>query len=135
MYLIEKHQHTSKVVTATTVCTNKTNTPILLNAATAISEQNVQMQQQTVAQIEKLPNYQQDPNCLYPIVKYYIQVEDAQNAGKYLALLQTVYHPNQVLSNVFMQPTSLQDLQAYTLTIEKNTQSAKEGMLTYPGPR
>lgn len=46
----------------------------------------------TVKQIQDTPGHETDPNCLYVLTKYYIDVTDADNASKYYKLLDKVYN-------------------------------------------
>jgi hypothetical protein len=61
---------------------------------------------QVVTKIQSIKNYQQDPNCLYPIVAYYISTGDTQSATTYLTKLQAVYKPS-VGYNQYIAPNAL----------------------------
>lgn len=83
-----------------------------------------------VSQIKQLPQFDQDPNCLYVVINYYLSISDGANARSYFDKFQKVYTPETVLSPVLLSPTSIRpkDLQANVEFLEKlmRNSSAKE---------
>jgi hypothetical protein len=76
------------------VCSEQT----LKLASRYLSPSNVAKLKEVVNNIQKTPNYQQDPNCLYPVVAYYINISDSHNGSMYLNKLEKVYKPSQGFS-------------------------------------
>ena len=121
------HYHNKKPTqksspSAVAVCTTKSNVANLMQAAGAIRTNNIAKQQQAVAKIQKLPNYQKDPNCLYAVVSYYINRSDAKDANLYLNELIKVYNVKQGYSGVFVAPLSIATQKNDVATIERNAQ-------------
>ena len=56
-----------------------------------------------IPKILSLKNYQKDPNCLYPLVVWYINTSNASDAEKYLKLLLPIYPgENKFISQIQM---------------------------------
>ena len=64
---------------------------ILQEAATSMNSISHLGLQQTAIKIQKIKNYQQDANCLYPVVTYYIDIGDPTNARIYLTDLEKAF--------------------------------------------
>lgn len=77
---------------AKNICGTPANLPVLESAAANLDPANVAQLQPFAMQIQNIPFYQTDPNCLYPIVTYYINLGDAKNARANLTQLTLVYN-------------------------------------------
>ena len=116
------------------VCTTRSNSIILQQAGEAIIASNVAGQQQAVEKIQKLPNYQKDPNCLYVVVNYYISKGDTQNSSQYFAKLQSVYNPKQGFSKIFVIPKSIATLQSNITVMKLQAKEQKQHTTTFSNP-
>jgi len=103
-YKIE-HRHSPQNLVAGPACSSTASGNVLQQAAGEISSTNVVQLQTSVTKIMGLPNYQQDPNCLYVIVKYYLVGGNGSQAQKYLTLLNKVYNPAVGYSSKLGSPT------------------------------
>jgi hypothetical protein len=79
--LYSKHKNNNSVLA---VCTTSQNISLLRQSEANIQTNNMLALQKQVEDIKALNNYQQDPNCLYPILSYYIGVGDSTNSSLYL---------------------------------------------------
>jgi hypothetical protein len=125
---IHRHDQANKTVAQNppTIC----STSILKQAGTALqSSAQVANLIPIANQIQKLPHYQQDPNCLYVLVAYDVSYSDATNATKNLNLLIKVYNPSPTHRlSIYLQPAkSIADFKADIAAINKN---AKQNKLT-----
>jgi len=99
----------STVAIENKVCTQEKNTPLLMQAAGYIYQQNYSALSQPVSKIEQLKNYQYDPNCLYAVLTYNIYTGNISGAYNYLNDLKKVY-PKQGLSKMYVDPDNLANL-------------------------
>ena len=76
-------------------CSNSTQRTMLHQAALAISSNNINRLSQMTASIKGFKGYEQDPNCLYIVDNYYLDIGDLGNAKKYLTDFNKAYrlHP------------------------------------------
>lgn len=66
----------------------------LLNRAVVAFEPEKVAELEPVAnEIKQLPRYEQDPNCLYVLMQFYVNTSDAQGASATLAKLEASYNP------------------------------------------
>jgi hypothetical protein len=72
------------------VCSDKT----LSESAPFLNDNKAAELVGTVQYIERQPNYQTDPNCLYVLTQYYIGVSNAGSARQNYDLLVKVYQPD-----------------------------------------
>lgn len=108
---IEYFYNRSKNTVANNQCSTKAEQPLLQQAGSELYSVKVSKLGQTINKIQKIPNYQNDQNCLYPIVVYYINTGDSQNANKYLQELKKVYDSKKGFSTYFAPVKSISDLQ------------------------
>jgi len=114
----------SVVAIANNVCTQEKNTPLLMQAAGYIYQQNYIALNQPVSKIEQLKDYQYDPNCLYAVLTYNIYAGNITSADKYLNDLKKVY-PKQGLSKMYVDPDNLA-----TLTLEVQSMQSSANNIT-----
>jgi hypothetical protein len=127
------HEHNKKPKVVA-VCTATANTPILMRAAGAIYMNNVAKLQQAVTKIKQLSNYQTDPNCLYAVLSYSIDVGDAQSASQYFAELQKVYNPKQGFSSIIIAPKSIAMLKGDVAFIKQQAKELQQHTTTFNNP-
>jgi hypothetical protein len=93
--------------TIATVCSSS----ILKSSSSDFALSDVTQLGKEVNTIKKLPNYQNDPNCLYVIVKYYINTNNAISAQNYLNNFNHVYQnePLNIYLNGYGNATFLRE--------------------------
>lgn len=133
------HDHSKKkiqpkAVTASAVCTNQANSPTLSQAAGAIYQNDVVTLGQVVPKLKSIPSYQYDPNCLYALVIYYLDVDDVQNANLYLTKLEAVYNSKQGFSAMFVAPVSIAALKNSVSEIQAPPKAAKNPVTAVSNP-
>lgn len=73
------------------VCTTKASNNIAVEASRFLPPSQYKQLKVVNDKIQKLPNYEKDPNCLFPIVQYYVYTNDEKNAKLYYNKLVLVY--------------------------------------------
>jgi hypothetical protein len=68
-------------------------TSVLQKASAKLDPTKVEELEPIVHEIKHLPKYDQDANCLYVLITYYINISDASAAADTLAKLKLVYDP------------------------------------------
>jgi hypothetical protein len=116
------HNHNAQV-SAAVVCTVSAHSSTLIQAAGAMYSDNIPAQAAAVNKIKEIPNYQRDPNCLYPMIIYYINTEDTKDANLYLSDYQAVYNSRKGLSGEYGTPKSIATLRSGIAAIKKTTTS------------
>lgn len=94
--LFSRHAELAK--TPGTACTNNPN-GVLKEAAKFLEPSKSADLKKTINKIQTIKGYEKDPNCLNPIVTYYINVSDYQNAKFYMDMLEKRYATNSSFSN------------------------------------
>lgn len=113
--------------TATDACSSKSTQYILKEASPLLSPTvEVTKLQSLVSKIQQISNYQKDPNCLYPIVLYYINTSNAKESSFYLNEFLNAYGPGHGFSPLLgpVYPTST--LKADVAAIQQNAKNGQE---------
>jgi hypothetical protein len=128
-----KHVHDRRVVVASEqACITGSNETTLKQAYKAIAAPNVVTQKQLITKLQMIPNYQKDPDCLYPIVMYYINVDDPQAASTNLNLLANVYNPKKGYGYFPGYPIeSIATLKQDVATLQLNVKQSKNNVETF----
>jgi hypothetical protein len=102
---------------------------VLKQAALAFNANKTADEKKVAAQVLTLENYNQDPNCMYILVNYNINIGDAQTAGSYLTQLEKVYKPAQGFSVYFAGAygRSYETLKDLVANLQKQQQDLKNG--------
>lgn len=114
------------VITARAVCSDelmaRANSPINDNSGSALSL--------IVDDIKKLPNHNDDPNCVYVLARFALMTGDGAAARTQLERLKyfDVRNYNRALQPVVM---SLEDIENAVVVLEKRAQSMKKVMIDY----
>lgn len=74
-------------------CSNVRNAKLLTQVYKKLQKPDKQKLKPEVATIKKIPEYQKDATCLYPIITYQIARGDVDGASKTLTTLKSVYNP------------------------------------------
>jgi hypothetical protein len=115
------------------VCSEDAGASVLGEAGSAIYSNNLQELQKAVKVVQQEPHYQQDPNCLYIMVNYYIISSNSGVATHYLNEFEKTYNPSKGISSKFgIKPQSTQTLQAVIDNIEANQKQAKANIQVFP---
>ncbi len=101
-------------------CSSQSQASLLSQANDLIAKPDIIKFSQLVSKIQKLPYYKQDPNCLYPIVNYYIEISDSKDASTYLTALEKAYNPKQGLSREFTNQLTITDFKNDITTMQKS---------------
>jgi hypothetical protein len=109
------------VTSSSTVCSNTSNSPILKQAANALNKGNIDNLKQSIDQIQGLTNYQKYPSCLYPIVNYYINIGNINQASLYLGKLNNVYNPKNRYNPLFGYDARSPAVLSAEITFMKNS--------------
>lgn len=82
---------------------------------------------------QKLKNFKKDPNCLYIVTTYYINVEDPTNARRFFESLKKVYNPQKGLSPKFGDIVkSLAGIELEVEFVEKVVQEREHDVRSVP---
>lgn len=80
------------------ICTQKANLPLMNQAATDISSNNITSLMRVASKVSALPNYKNDPNCLYVLFQGSLNIGDIPQAQSYLSALEKIYPKNGLYS-------------------------------------
>lgn len=114
VYLIRSRTHHSRqqVAKPGQVCSG-TDKIALLNEAEASILSNDTLKLKAVnSKIQKLQGYEQDSNCLYPVVIYYLNISDQVNSRLYLNKLVKAYDPVKGFSSALGATRTLDSLKS-----------------------
>jgi hypothetical protein len=81
--------------TSSIVC----NDELLNNVSGVLTAENVELLMPLAQDIQKMTNYEKDPNCLNVVITYFIHISDFNNARAHLDKLETVYKEDQGFSS------------------------------------
>lgn len=87
-----------------------------------------------VTQIKQQPGYEHDPNCLYVLTVYYINISDPANTKTYDDMLTRTYDTKKGYSNELLKQVakSPQDLQPQVNFIESQTKEINQNFFGVP---
>lgn len=83
----------------TDLCRGKSTSPIYKEAAKVLNPTASTKLRSVVTKIEKMKNYDKDPNCLYPIVVYYMNISDSKAARPHFNKLESLTGSDKYLSS------------------------------------
>ena len=90
--VVKAPKKTATVKQSTDQCTNaEIQSTKLKNIKTILENSKPEELKKIVDSILLIPNYQNDQNCLYPIVKYYLLIGDSGKAREYFTLYEKAY--------------------------------------------
>jgi len=113
LLVIHYHHHSSaQKLVASTVCSSGADARILSQSAVYFAPGYASQLAPFVAKIEKRPDYEGDPNCLYVLATYYSNIADPNDAQKYINLFNELYNSNKGLSPYLINTPSMQTIQA-----------------------
>lgn len=81
----------------TAVCSDQ----LLQEAGLVLDKSDHEQLRPFVEDIEELENFDQDPNCLYILVTYYVNINDPASARSHFEQLQAIYDPEVGFSEFF----------------------------------
>jgi hypothetical protein len=127
----QNHHKKQSAVATTKVVNGVCSASMLKSADASLAPTQTKTLAPIVASIQKLPNYQYDPNCLYILVSYYANTSNTASASMYLNDLEKVYKPYQPFSK-YIGVDSIAPLQAKVAYLVKATNQAKKDIVTFP---
>jgi hypothetical protein len=120
---------------ARTICTVTDSAALLKEASAHLSPLAYTQLQPIVQQIQKLKTYQQDPNCLYVVTTYYLDIGDVQHASQSFNELKQAYNPSQGYSKYLGDiPMGVSALQSQLTFVEQNAKLASKNSGSFGNP-
>lgn len=101
------------------------NNQISYDAVGAMNPANTKSLEIVTDKIRVRKGYQEDPNCLYPIVTYYIYKNDAAKANENLSLLEKASQKNGKLSEAYDGLPGIDGLKQQVETINSINEQIK----------
>lgn len=117
VYFYTSAKHSNTISDA---CTTEATLPILKEAGTSLDPSGYIMLGETISKIKKIPKFERDPNCLYPIVIYYINTSDYINSRLYLSKMEKVYNTNNRLNPALGDTKTLKSLESTVDYLKKD---------------
>jgi hypothetical protein len=108
---------------------------IVTQGAALLNPADVQQLTPVVAQIKQQPGYATDPNALYILTVYYINLTDATNTKAYYAQLSKAYNPQKGYTNLALKKAarSPQDLKSSVTYVENQVIETQQNFVGIPG--
>ncbi len=132
--LNHKPVSTYVAVQATNTCTTGTGLQLLRQAVPLSTQPKYLQLKKVVDKIQKLPDYQRDPNCLYMVITYEVNAADAGSASDNFNKLVKVYNPNVGFTPYLGRGASLQALQTSINTLKQVLEQSKTNSHTFGNP-
>lgn len=85
-----------------------------------------------VDKINKIKGYDKDPNLLYVILTYYINLSDGGNSRKTYDLLKNIYKENVGYDSLLVNAKKPVDLEPIVVFLEKQSAEVKKNSFTVP---
>jgi len=128
MFLIRSRQNrpSQQAVRPVQVCSGPAEITLLNEAEASIQSDDILKLKQTNSKIQKLQGYEQDANCLYPVVIYYINISDAVNSRLYLNMLVKAYDPVKGFSPALGAARTLDRLKSNVKFLEDQLKTAED---------
>jgi type VI protein secretion system component VasK len=108
-YRYYKNRQNSASKKTVDVCGSKYQGNLLQEAGDNLQPQSVEKLKPYVDKILGLNNYEKDPNCLYVVTLYYINISDSDQADRYNKLLQPLYDGQNKFNSYIQQPILSKD--------------------------
>jgi hypothetical protein len=133
LHYTHKKNLSTPVATGANACSSPAAGSILKNAAANFNVNNAKQLGTIVTSIKKLPNYQNDPNCLYVIIMYNLNANNLSAAQNYLNQFNKLYtnEPLNIYLSQFGGATTLRQYVASSLTAEKDLNSRVTGVSSH----
>lgn len=116
-------------------CSDTAEDSILLQTAATFNLEGQQFRDalgEKVEQITAIEGYQQDPNCVYPVAIYYINMSNAAKAEEALADYENVYADDSSVSGVYPYRHDPSILRGQIEHIKLTEQEAIQNAITIP---
>jgi hypothetical protein len=105
------------------VCPHSLN----LEAAQFINSNKPEQLNKVVAEIRKRPNYENDPNCLYPVVMQNVYAGQFAVVDSYMAKLKKVYNPKIGFDSAYVvQVSNPNDIEQFIASQKKINEEFKK---------
>jgi hypothetical protein len=138
-FLISRHvgdsDTTSSTMSHSAQCGQSGSNSLLKEAAGNLSPAQSASLAPIVQKIMKVPDYKNDPNCLYPVVVYYINMGDATNGRTYLDAYKSAYSMSATYKSYFGNATiAPADLESSVALLEQQAKDASDNIITSGQP-
>ena len=114
LYRQQQHNKQLAKIAAQNTCIAADSGNLLKQAVQNLDPSRTAQLQPLVVQIQRLKNYNEDPNCLYVLATYYINTIDVNNAKIYIAKYNEAYKKvhslSPILANYIKNHPSLNEL-------------------------
>lgn len=108
---------------------------ILTSSAKALETNSLKDQAKIVDEIKKEPKYTKEPNYMFVITRYYINIGDSKNAKAYYEKLTKVYNKKKGYSETIKSlASSPDDLQLMIKYLEQQAKQAQQNFYSVPAP-
>ena len=108
---------------------------ILNNSVKALNDNNIKKQAEIVEQIKKEPNYTKEPNYMFVVTRYYINIGDPKNSKANYEKLNEAYSKeegyNKIIRSIAATPGDLQLMIKY---LEQQADQAQKNFYGVPPP-
>ncbi|HET9174130.1 MAG TPA: hypothetical protein VFN56_02500 [Candidatus Saccharimonadales bacterium] len=124
VYLHSRQKHSPQVG----ACVAYQNGALLKEGGPDIINNSIGKQTQLVTKIKSLPNYVQDPNCMYVLTMYAVNRGDVQSAKLYDKQLDSAYAEKRDLSPLLGGVISVKDVDHTVTTLSNSIQHYQNGL-------
>ena len=104
----------------------------LKEAAELIDPSKVKELSTVVEKIKNITGYENDPNLLYVLLTYYLNISDGTNAKKYYDLLVSAYKSEVGYDPILTNVINLDELERIVKFLENSSTEAKKNSYTVP---
>jgi hypothetical protein len=133
IYLNHRNDERKAQLAAKTVCETSDSGALLNDAAESLEPTQTIQLKPILKQIQALKSYQQDPNCLYVAVTYYLNIQDPINAQAYLTKFNKVYTTTS-LSKRLTGYQSVAEMRKQVAELQVIQKEAAKNMIGIPQP-
>lgn len=133
--LIQKNRQSKQEdtgnVKAQNVCATDSQKETLRVAVTNLSPAKYNELKNSVDKIMNTPDFEKDPNCLYPVVTYYTNIGDLASAKRYLTTLESVHGSSYKFDETFPSNVTLETIKQQVTQLEEVQNINKSNAIYY----
>ncbi|HSW37408.1 MAG TPA: hypothetical protein VLG37_03515 [Candidatus Saccharimonadales bacterium] len=128
------HNRQQNRAVSNNACSSKAAGDLLRQAFDAVDSSKVAELTAIAQKVQKLPDYQHDPKCLFVLVNYYINTGDYPNAKSYLDRLNKAYAADPTLANYSLGGKKIKDLRQDVDFMAQQAEQAHKNVRTFSAP-